>query len=86
MLNALVCERTADIYGEYICGAYAERKKFKAELKSAEDAGDLVKAMLADLAQEIEKLKMNCTYGKLGWAKYHDVSNYITFDTKFLLE
>jgi hypothetical protein len=29
---------------------------------------------------------MNSTYGKLGWGKEHDISNYITSDTEFLLK
>jgi hypothetical protein len=39
-----------------------------------------------DALQEIEKLKMNSTYGKLAWAPEHDFTNYTTTDTKFLLE
>lgn len=39
-----------------------------------------------NIFQEIEKIKMNSTYGKLGWAKNHKVSNYISSNTFFLLE
>lgn len=35
--------------------------------------------------QLIEKLKMNSTYGKLAWAKDHDISNAITASTDFIL-
>ena len=29
---------------------------------------------------------LNSLYGKLGWSKNHDIANYVTYDTKFLLE
>ena len=29
---------------------------------------------------------LNSLYGKLSWSKNHDVSNYVTYNIKFLLE
>lgn len=37
-------------------------------------------------AQETMKVLLNSTYGKLGWSREHDVSNYVTYDTEFLLK
>lgn len=37
-------------------------------------------------ADALCKVKLNSTYGKLGWASEHDIANHVTCDTKFLLE
>jgi hypothetical protein len=39
-----------------------------------------------DIKQTIEKTKLNSTYGKLAWAAEHDVTNFITSDSDFLLK
>lgn len=28
---------------------------------------------------------MNSTYGKLGWDEFHDVTNYVSADSQFIL-
>lgn len=52
-------------------------------MKQTQDVSEYIRL---DTQQNIEKIKMNSTYGKLGWSKKHDISNYITTDSKFLLE
>ena len=86
LIDAVVCERTANVYGEYISTAYQNRRDLKAKMKQALKDGDNASYVKYNIAQEIEKIKMNSTYGKLGWSKEHDVSNFITFDVNFLLE
>ena len=35
--------------------------------------------------QELEKLKLNATFGKMAWYKMHDITNQITGNKTFLL-
>lgn len=65
--------------------AYEQRRSIKRQMKEAEARGDTEEWGRLNIAQETMKVLLNSTYGKLGWAKEHDVSNYVTYDTAFLL-
>lgn len=85
LLEAIICEHTSDVYGEMIFWAYEQRRSIKRQMKEAEARGDTEEWGRLNIAQETMKVLLNSTYGKLGWAKEHDVSNYVTYDTAFLL-
>ena len=85
IIDSLVSENMADIYGKFINTAYEKRKKYK-KLMMQVVGKDPYEYFKYDLLQTIEKLTMNRTHGKMGWAEERDVSNFIASDTNFILE
>jgi DNA polymerase elongation subunit (family B) len=52
ILDACVCERTADIYHDYIFGAYEERRELKKKMAQAKQDGDMAAYTKYNIAQE----------------------------------
>jgi DNA polymerase elongation subunit (family B) len=102
LLEAIVVETTSNVYLKMITDAYAKRTQLKRYIKivkyhakKLEERGELTAELKSQLksqeakyniAQETAKVLLNSLYGKLGWASRHDISNYMTSNTKFLLE
>lgn len=90
----MVVESSENIYKEMIDTLYNQRREIKALMKplakkiqqGTANEEDIQEYTRLNLKQETCKLLLNSTFGKLAWASLHDIQNYVSGDSKYLLE
>lgn len=84
LLDAVVCETVGEPFTDFITEMYSARNSLKREMKQYPAGSD--DYTRCNILQTVAKLLMNSTYGKFAWASEHDISNYVSADTQFLLD
>lgn len=86
IVKGCVSDNSDDIYTEFITHLYEKRKIYKKQMNENEKQGDIEGFNKYNILQKICKDLMNSVYGRLGWSAIHEVSNYLSSDSEFLLQ